>query len=149
MAQPDLSARFDVALAAALPEWSRSSPLAALLGLELTEVTPGRCTLRANGERLRTAEGTIDGGVLAAAIDHAIAAVVRPLVGEGKQASPLEVKISHLGAPCGGAELIAAAEVLALGQKVGTVRVDVSIDGRRAATALGAVFVRDSSVPSV
>ena len=122
---------------------TRDAAYPALLGIEIVEITPGRLRCRLPvADRLMSGAGAVHGGAIASLVDHAISLVVYPLVERNKWVATVELKLNYL-APVREGEIIADAQVLALGRQVGTVRVDVHSGEDLCATALGTVYVRE------
>jgi len=139
----DFVHRFDPLVAEKLAQRTRDAAYPALLGIEILEVTPGRLRCRLPvADRLMSGAGAVHGGALASLVDHAISLAVYPLVERGKWVATVELKLNYL-APVRAGEIVAEAQVLALGRQVGTVRVDLTSGTELCATALGTVYVRE------
>lgn len=144
MKQEELRARFNPAVAEALASYTASSPFAGgCLGLEVVSASPGRFACRMQvKEQHHSGVGAVHGGVIAALVDHSLSLAAYPLVEVGKWVATTELKVSYLAAVQGG-ELLAEAQVVSLGRRLGTVRVDVKNGDRLVATALGTIYIRD------
>ena len=119
------------------------SGLPGYLGLEITEITPGR--LRAEMEvraELLTPFGSLHGGVLAAVCDHVLGCVCYPHMKRGQWAATTEFKLNYL-APVSEGKLVAEAEIVSLGRSAAVVRVEVRNGERTACLAQGTVLIRD------
>ncbi|MBL8609165.1 MAG: PaaI family thioesterase [Myxococcales bacterium] len=142
----DLHASFNPAVAAALPEYSRRSPFAGLLGIEVVAVEPGavRCQIE-SAEKLTSGVGAVHGGALVALVDHAMSLAVYPVVEIGKWVATLELKVSYVAPVRQGVEgpIVAEATVVSLKKRIATVRVDVTFHGELVATAMGTTYVRE------
>lgn len=143
MDKSELAARFNPKVAEALGAYTRSSPYAGPLGIEVVSVEPGRvvCQLQV-AERHHSGAGAVHGGAIVSLIDHSLSMAVYPLVEIGRWVATLEFKVSYL-APVRDGTLLAEASVLSLRKRVGTVRVDVRNGEQLAATATGTVYIRD------
>ncbi len=143
MEKSELASRFNPQVADALREYTRSSPFAGQLGIEIVSSSPGRLTCQLIvEERHHSGVGAVHGGVIVSLIDHAMSLAVYPLVEIGKWVATLEFKVSYLEAVREGT-MVAEAEVLSLKKRVGTVRVEVKNGDALAATAIGTVYIRE------
>ncbi len=141
---------FNADIAKVLPEYTRSSPYAGTLGIEIVESLPGKLTCRvAVTPKLGSGVGAVHGGVIASLVDHSLSLAVYPLVEVGKWVATLELKMNYLApvrvdAPDDKPRFIVArAEVLALKKRIAVVRVDVSFEDELVATAQGTVYVKE------
>jgi uncharacterized protein (TIGR00369 family) len=137
---------FNQTIADALPEYTKRSPYASLLGIEVVDVRPGsiRCKLPIR-DGLQSGVGAVHGGAIVSLVDHALSLAVYPLVEIGKWVATLEFKINYL-APVRldqGGDIVADARVLALKKRVAAVRVDVSVRSELVASAQGTGYIRD------
>ena len=138
---------FNPQIAAALPEVTKHSPYAALLGIEVAKVEPGyiQCRLPVR-EALQSGVGAVHGGAIISLVDHALSLAVYPLVEVGKWAATLEFKVNYL-APVrpDATAMVAEARVLTLKRTLAVVRVDVIVEpsGQLVASTQGTVYVRD------
>jgi uncharacterized protein (TIGR00369 family) len=146
MTTADPFASFNADVARALPEYTKRSPYALLLGIEVVEVGPGfiRCAMP-NDEKLTSGVGAVHGGALVSLIDHTLSLAVYPLVEIGKWVATLEFKVSYLapirqGKP---GRIVAEGKVLSLKKRIAAVRVDVTFEGELVATAQGTTYVKD------
>lgn len=141
---------FNPDVAKALPEYTKRSPYASLVGIEILEVGPG--TIRARipvTEKLASGVGAVHGGAIVSIVDHCLSLAVYPLVEIGKWVATLELKVNYLS-PARidrGGEILCEATVLALKKRVAVVRVDVHHDQEMIASAQGTVYVRDALQP--
>jgi uncharacterized protein (TIGR00369 family) len=139
--------RFNARIAEVLAAQSKTAPYTSLLGIEISEQSPGRLVCRLPvRDALKNGIGIVHGGAIVSLADHALSVVVYPLVEPGRWVATLELKTSYLKAVKAG-ELVAEATVLSLGQRIGTVRIDVrNVVGDEtvlAAAAMGTVYIRD------
>jgi uncharacterized protein (TIGR00369 family) len=137
---------FNRAIADALPEYTKRSPYASHLGIEVIAVEPGmiRCRLPVM-DKLQSGLGVLHGGAIVSLIDHALSLAVYPLVEVGKWVATLEFKVNYL-APVrvGGADaIVAEARVLSLKKRVATVRIDVRAGDELVASAQGTGYIRE------
>lgn len=115
--------------------------LAAFLGIEHVEVTPGSLHARvAVREDLLTPFRNLHGGVLAALCDHVLGTVLYPVIPRGAWAATTEFKINYLAAVTAGV-LDAYAHIISLTKRTAVVRIDVENDGRLVCAAQGTVLV--------
>lgn len=138
---------FDARVADALPEYTKRSPYASLLGIEVVKAEPGAITCRLPvREALTSGVGAVHGGAIVSLVDHALSLAVYPLVEIGKWVATLEFKVNYL-APVrpDASEVIADARVLTLKKRVAAVRVDVTArpSGELVATAQGTAYIRE------
>jgi uncharacterized protein (TIGR00369 family) len=136
---------FNQKVADALPEYTKMSPYASLLGIEVVETTPGRIRCRlVVTEKLNSGVGLVHGGALVSLVDHALSLSVYPLVEVGRWVATLEFKINYL-APVrlDVGEVIAEAEVLSFRKRVATVRIELRAKGEIVGSAQGTGYVRD------
>ena len=113
------------------------------LGFEIASAEAGVMTGRFEvREDLLTPMGNMHGGVLSAFCDHMLGCVCYPAMKRGQWAATTEFKI-NLTAPVTKGVVEARAEIINLGRTQAVVRIDVSNEGRLAATAQGTVTIRD------
>ncbi len=137
---------FNADVAKVLPQYTKGSPFAGMLGIEVTESRPGGLTCRIPlTPKLGSGVGAVHGGVLVALVDHSLSLAVYPLVEVGKWVATLELKMNYLAPVPADAEgfIVAEAQVLALKKRIAVVRVDVKWENELVATAQGTVYVRD------
>jgi 1,4-dihydroxy-2-naphthoyl-CoA hydrolase len=138
---------FNPRVAEALPEYTKRSPYASLLGIEVVNVEPGaiRCRLPVR-EALSSGVGAMHGGAIVSLVDHALSLAVYPLVEIGKWVATLEFKVNYL-APVrpDATAIVADARVLTLKRTLAVVRVDVTVDpsGTLVASTQGTAYVRE------
>ena len=138
---------FDPRIAEALPEYTKHSPYASLLGIEVVKSEPGaiQCRLPVR-EALQSGVGAVHGGAIVSLVDHALSLAVYPLVEIGKWVATLEFKVNYL-APVrpDATAIIADARVLTLKRTLAVVRVDVTVapSGQLVASTQGTAYVRD------
>lgn len=101
-------------------------PIAALLGLRLTAVEPGRAVveLEASGSHSNPL-GTLHGGVLCDLADLAMGCAYAASLGEGETFTTLEMKINFLR-PVWNARLRGVARIVKGGRTIGLVECDVT-----------------------
>ena len=117
--------------------------LTEFLGFEIAGAEAGVMTGRFEvREDLLTPMGNMHGGVLSAFCDHMLGCVCYPAMKRGQWAATTEFKI-NLTAPVTKGTVEARAEIINLGRTQAVVRIDVSNEGRLAATAQGTVTIRD------
>ncbi len=145
----ELAASYDPRVAEALATATRLAPFPTLLGFEVLEQKPGRISCKlAVADRHKNGIGLVHGGVLTALIDHVLSVVVYPHVEVGKWVATVDLKVSYL-APVQEGDLVAEAEIVSLGKRIGAVRVDVKNPRKPGsepvlvAAALGTVYVKD------
>ncbi len=139
----DFTARYHPATAEKLATYTRNSPFAALLGIEIESYGPGTvCCRLPVTEKLFSAARAVHGGVIVSLVDHILSMAVYPLVEPGKWVATLEFKVSYL-APVTEGVLLARAEVISLKNRLGTVRVDLFNGTTLVATAMGTTYVRE------
>ncbi len=147
----NFTSRYNPAIAEKLALYTRRSPFAALLGMEIVSYGPGTvCCQLPVTDKLLSAIGVVHGGAIVSLIDHILSMAVYPLVEPGKWVATLEFKVSYL-APVAQGTIVARAEVMALKKQVGTVRVDLFNGATLVATAVGTTYVRDkpASTPTL
>jgi uncharacterized protein (TIGR00369 family) len=142
---PDFSS-FNPQVAEALPEYTKRSPYASHLGIEVAKVEPGLivCKMKITDAH-HSGVGAVHGGAIVSLIDHSLSLAVYPLVEVGKWVATLEFKVNYV-APVkmgGPTEIEAEARVLSLKKVVAHVRVDVRANGELVATAQGTGYIRD------
>jgi uncharacterized protein (TIGR00369 family) len=109
-------------------------PIAALLGLGIVEVEPGRVTFSLDvGEHLYNPIGSVHGGVFCALLDSAMACAVHSGLGPGQAYTTLELKV-NLVKPL----TVDTPRVVATGQVISS--------GRRVATASGQITGPDGTL---
>jgi 1,4-dihydroxy-2-naphthoyl-CoA hydrolase len=121
------------------PDHLRGLP--AYLGMQVTEVGPGRlvCELKVT-EDLLNPFGAAHGGVVSALVDHVLGAVCIPVVAKGSWPATGEYKINMV-APARGGVMRAESTIVAMSKRTAVVRVDVTNDGRFVAAAQGTVAI--------
>lgn len=134
--------RFQPNVAEALKSYS-STGYSGLLGIEVTEVEPGRivCTLPVRDELL-SAVGMLHGGALSSLIDHTLSLAVYPLVEPGAWVATLEFKVNYLR-PTKEGVLRAIGQVISLRKELAVVRVEVMNGETLVAHAQGTLYVKD------
>ena len=101
-------------------------PVAALLGLRLTAVEPGRAVVELEASRSHANPlGTLHGGVLCDLADLAMGCAYAASLGEGETFTTLEMKINFLR-PVWNASLRALARIVKGGRTIGLVECDVT-----------------------
>jgi uncharacterized protein (TIGR00369 family) len=109
-------------------------PIAALLGLRIVEVEPGRVTFSLDvGEHLYNPIGSVHGGVFCALLDSAMACAVHSGLGPGQAYTTLELKVNLVKALT-----VDTPRVVATGQVISS--------GRRVATASGQITGPDGTL---
>ena len=117
--------------------------LTEFLGFQILAADAGSMTGRFEvREDLLTPMGNMHGGVLSAFCDHMLGCVCYPAMKKGQWAATTEFKI-NLTAPVSKGEVEARAEIINLSRTQAVVRIDVTNEGRLAATAQGTVTIRD------
>jgi uncharacterized protein (TIGR00369 family) len=100
-------------------------PIAALLGMSLVSVEPGRAVLEYDtSEKHANAMGTLHGGVLCAIADTAMGVAFFTVLKEEESLTTLELKINYLK-PVWKGKLIARAKVVKRGKITGLVECDI------------------------
>lgn len=113
------------------------------LGFKITGAEPGVMTGRFEvREELLTPMGNMHGGVLSAFCDHMLGCVCYPAMKRCQWAATTEFKI-NLTAPVTSGVVEARAEIVNLSRTQAVVRIDLTNEGRLAATAQGTVTIRD------
>lgn len=141
---------FNADVAKVLPDYTRHSPFAGLLGIEIVESKPGELVARIPiTDKLGSGVGAIHGGVLTALVDHSLSLAVYPLVEIGKWVATLEMKMNYLAPVPAGATgfIVAETKVLTLKKRIAVARVDVKHGAELVATATGTVYVRERIAP--
>lgn len=109
-------------------------PIAALLGMSLGEIEPGRVTFKLDiGEHLYNPIGSVHGGVCCTLLDSAMGCAVHTTVPRGQAYTTLELKVNIVKALT-----LDTASVVAEGQVITT--------GRRVATASGRIVGADGTL---
>ena len=137
---------FNADIAKVLPEYTKSSPYANLLGIEIVEARAGVLICRVPvAPKHGSGVGAVHGGVLVSLVDHALSLAVYPLVEIGKWVATLELKMNYLAPVPADASgfIVCEAQVLSLKKIVGVVRADVKWQDQLVATATGTVYVKD------
>jgi len=117
--------------------------LTEFLGFDMLSAEPGVMTGRFDvREDLLTPMGNMHGGVLSAFCDHMLGCVCYPAMKKGQWAATTEFKI-NLTAPVSTGVVEARAQIVNLSRTQAVVRIDVTNEGRLAATAQGTVTIRD------
>ncbi len=119
--------------------------LARLLGMELTDVAPGRATARMTvGEDHLNSIGTAHGGVVFSLADFVFAAASNA---HGTVAVALNATISYMKAVPPGEVISASAEEVALGRKTGTYLITVTdAAGEKVALFQGMVYRKGDAI---
>jgi len=97
-------------------------PIAALLGLGIVQVEPGRVTFSLDvGEYLYNPIGSVHGGAFCALLDSAMACAVHSRLGQGQAYTTLELKVNlvkplTVNTP----SVVATGQVVSLGRRVAT-----------------------------
>jgi 1,4-dihydroxy-2-naphthoyl-CoA hydrolase len=113
------------------------------LGIEITQIEPGRLAARlAVRDELLTPFGNLHGGVMAAFVDHVLGCVLYPLIEPGQWAATTEFKLNYL-APARAGHLIGDSTVVSLSRRTGVVRVEVTNDDRLVCVAQGTLLITD------
>lgn len=108
-------------------------PFHRFLGLELSSLRPGRAVLRLPYRRAFVGDITrpaLHGGVLSAMLDTACGAAVFSLVGPHDRISTLDLRVDYL-LPAPRKTLVAEAEVIRIGNRVGVARGRLRAAGSR------------------
>jgi uncharacterized protein (TIGR00369 family) len=97
-------------------------PIAALLGMGLGEIAPGRVTFTLDvGEHLYNPIGSVHGGVFCTLLDSAMGCAVHSTLGVGQAYTTLELKVNLVKAlTLDTARVVAEGEVMAMGRRVAT-----------------------------
>jgi uncharacterized protein (TIGR00369 family) len=96
-----------------------------LIGAELAEIGPGRCSVRLPiVEKVRQHHGFVHGGFVATIADVAGGYAAMSLFDPGQEVLTVEYKINFL-APANGVALIARAEIIRADKRVSVTRADV------------------------
>ena len=130
---------FNADIAKVLPEYTKASPYAGLLGIEITDARPGIlvCRVAVDSKKHGSGVGAVHGGVLVSLVDHALSLAVYPLVDVGKWVATLELKMNYLAPVPADATgfIVCEAQVLSLKKIIGVVRADVKWNDQLVATA--------------
>lgn len=120
--------------ASGLPGW---------LGITTLEAGPGRMVacLEARDE-LFNPFGSLHGGVVSALVDHALGAVLYPVIERGRWAATTEFKLNFLS-PIRGGAVTAEAIIMSMSKRQAVVRCDVMNEGRLVAAAQGTVTITE------
>ena len=109
-------------------------PIAALLGMAIVDVQPGRVTFSLEvGEHLYNPIGSVHGGVFCTLLDSAMGCAVHSTLDRGQAYTTLELKVNLVRALT-----VGTASVMATGQVIST--------GRRVATASGQITGPDGTL---
>ena len=113
----------------------------AALHAEMTQIEPGRCTIRLPfGPAVTQQAGLFHGGVIGAAADSAGGYAAMSLTEPGAEVVTVEYKINFL-APAHGEAIEARDEVVRAGRTVSVSRVEVRTDEGVCAVAQQTIFV--------
>jgi uncharacterized protein (TIGR00369 family) len=113
------------------------------LGFQIVDVGPGTMHGRLEvRDDLLTPIGNMHGGVMSAFCDHMLGCVCYPVMKKGQWAATTEFKI-NLTAPVTKGVVDAYATIVNMGRTQAVVRIDLTNEGRLAATAQGTVTIRD------
>ncbi len=125
-----------------LQEFFRKDRFAALSGIQVEEISPGRATVRMEiRDEHRNSHGTVHGGALFTLADTAFALASNS---HGVPAAAIDAHISYITAARTGT-LYAKAEEFALNPRLGTYMVTVTDDqGQRIALFEGMVYRKSS-----
>jgi uncharacterized protein (TIGR00369 family) len=103
-------------------------PVARLVGLEMTEVEPGRVVFELEAEERHTSPlGTVHGGILCDLADAAMGCAHASLLEDGESFTTLELKMNFVK-PVWAGHLVAEAKVLKAGRTIGLVDCRVTDD---------------------
>jgi uncharacterized protein (TIGR00369 family) len=109
-------------------------PIAALLGMGIVDVQPGRVTFSLEvGEHLYNPIGSVHGGVFCALLDSAMGCAVHSTLGRGQAYTTLELKVNLVKALT-----VSTPSVVATGQVISA--------GRRVITASGEITGPDGTL---
>ena len=109
-------------------------PIAALLGMGVVDVQPGRVTFSLEvGEHLYNPIGSVHGGIFCTLLDSAMGCAVHSTLGRGQAYTTLELKVNLVKALT-----VTTPSVVATGQVIST--------GRRVATASGQITGPDGTL---
>ncbi len=97
-------------------------PIAALLGMSLGDIAPGRVTFTLDvGEHLYNPIGSVHGGVFCTLLDTAMGCAVHTTLGVGQAYTSLELKVNLVKAlTLDTAHVVAEGEVITTGRRVAT-----------------------------
>jgi uncharacterized protein (TIGR00369 family) len=96
-------------------------PVARLIGLEMTEVEPGRIVFELEVEERHTSPlGTVHGGILCDLADAAMGCAHASLLEDGESFTTLELKMNFVK-PVWAGRLVAEAKVVKAGRTIGLV----------------------------
>ncbi|MEY2405670.1 MAG: hypothetical protein QOG39_586 [Acidimicrobiaceae bacterium] len=96
-------------------------PVARLIGLEMTEVEPGRVVFELEVEERHTSPlGTVHGGILCDLADAAMGCAHASLLEDGESFTTLELKMNFVK-PVWAGRLVAEAKVVKAGRTIGLV----------------------------
>ncbi len=112
-------------------------PFARLLGMELSEIEPGRATVRLQmQDKLRQHRHLMHGGATASLIDTATAFAVASVLTEGENAATVDLTVHYLR-PVTAGSVRCEAKILRAGKRLITVSAEVTDDrDKLIATAL-------------
>ena len=133
---------YDPEMAHLAAGYQEKSGLSGFLGIEMTEVGPGRmsCAVEARPDLLNPF-GTLHGGVISALVDHVLGAVCYPVIPRGAWAATTEFKVNLL-APVREGTVTATAEIASMSKSTAVVRIDITNAGRVVALAQGTVTIK-------
>jgi uncharacterized protein (TIGR00369 family) len=97
-------------------------PIAALLGMGISDIQPGRVTFSLDvGEHLYNPIGSVHGGVFCTLLDSAMGCAVHTTLGRGQAYTTLELKVNMVRAlTVDTPSVIATGEVISAGRRVVT-----------------------------
>jgi len=115
--------------------------LPALLGVRLTEFSPGRLGAEMQVKPdLLTPIGNMHGGALAALCDHVLVSICYPQMMPGQWTTAIEYKIEHL-IPVREGVVAAEAEIVSRTRETAVVHISVENKGRLVCMAQGTVLI--------
>jgi uncharacterized protein (TIGR00369 family) len=134
---------FDAELARLAVGYREPQGLTNFLGIEATEITPGRmqCALEVRPDLINPF-GTMHGGVVSALVDHVLGAVCIPVIPKGSWAATTEFKLNLL-APVREGTVTALAEIMSMTKSTAVVRIDITNGERPVALAQGTVTIKE------
>lgn len=107
------------------------------LGIEVTELTPGRLVAQFDArEELITPIGNMHGGCLSAFVDHCLGVIMYPVMAPGYWAATTEFKM-NLMSPVSGGLCVGTAQIRSMTRRLAVVSITVENEGRLVALAQG------------
>lgn len=133
---------YDPGFAAAAKGHRDTTGLPGFLGVEMSDVGPGRMrfSLEVRPE-LMNPFGVLHGGVISALADHALGAVCYPVIPQGTWAATTEYKLNLL-APVREGTVEAEAEIVSMTMRMAVVRIDIRNGDRLVALVQGTVVLK-------